>query len=221
MSVNIEGNVGQTSAASGWYQNGRVVSAQEKEKDAPQPKADNAVKVSISQEGIESYRKQTREKGTSGRVIAKGNKESVIRQAKQTASALAANAYGGELAGELEKLKGQRTGSAYAIADQMEDSVRAYGNLYDEIVRGYQDGTRERYVEDENSETGFRKMTMEEELNRLDRAFHKMADRADAKEMIEGEFQRLRTERGKGLSRMPLKSRRGQVGMPQKQPGRK
>ncbi len=152
MSVNIEGNVGQTSAASGWYQNGRAVSAQEKEKDAPQPKADNAVKVSISQEGIESYRKQTRKR---------------------------------------------------------------------DIGQGYQDGTRERYVEDENSETGFRKMTMEEELNRLDRAFHKMADRADAKEMIEGEFQRLRTERGKGLSRMPLKSRRGQVGMPQKQPGRK
>ena len=200
MSVNIEGNISQAGAASGWYQNSRVASPQEKEKDALQPKADNAVKVSISQEGIESYRKQTREKGTSGRVIAKGNKESVIRQAKQTASALAANAYGGELAGELEKLKGQRTGSAYAIADQMEDSVRAYGNLYDEIVRGYQNGTRERYVEDENSETGFRKMTMEEELSELDRAFQKIADRADTKEMIEGEFQRLRTEGGKGLS---------------------
>ena len=66
------------------------------------------MKVSISQEGIESYRKQTREKGISGRVIAKGNKESVIRQAKQAASALTANVYGGELAGELEKLKGQR-----------------------------------------------------------------------------------------------------------------
>ncbi len=83
---------------------------------------------------------------------------------------------------------------------EMEDSVRAYANLYDEIVQGYQDGTRERYVEDENSETGFRKMTMEEELSRLDRAFQKMADRADAKEMVEGEFKRLRTEGGKGLS---------------------
>ena len=91
MSVNIEGYVSQTGVASGWYQNGRAVSAQEKEKDAPQPKADNAVKVSISQEGIESYRKQTREKGISGRVVAKGNKESVIRQAKQATSALSAN----------------------------------------------------------------------------------------------------------------------------------
>lgn len=200
MSVNVEGYTSQASAVNGWYQNSRAVGAQEKEKDAPQPKADNAVKVSISQEGIESYRKQTREKGISGRVIAKGNKESIIRQAKQAASALTANAYGGELAGEMEKLQGQRAGSTYGIADQMEDSVRAYGNLYEEIVQGYQNGTRERYVEDENSETGFRKMTMEEELSGLDRAFQKMADRADTREMIEGEFKRLRTEGGKGLS---------------------
>ena len=212
MSVNIEGNISQASAASGWYQNSRVASPQEKEKDAPQPKADNAVKVSISQEGIESYRKQIREKGTSGRVIAKGDKESIIRQAKQAASALTANAYGGELAGEMEKLKGERTGSAYGIVDEMEDSVRAYGNLYDEIVQGYRNGTRERYVEDENSETGFRKMTMEEELSGLDRAFQKMADRADAKEMIEGEFKRLRTEGGKGLSTNASKKPQGTDG---------
>lgn len=171
MSVNIEGNISRAGAASGWYQNSRLASPQEKEKDAPQPKADNAVKVSISQEGIENYRKQTREKGISGRVVVKGNKESVIRQAKQAASALSANAYGGELAGEMEKLQGQRVG-----------------------------GTRERYVEDENSETGFRKMTMEEEVSELDRAFQKMTDKADTREMIEGEFKRLRTEGGKGLN---------------------
>lgn len=56
------------------------------------------------------------------------------------------------------------------------------------------------FPEDENSETGFRKMTMKEELNGLDRAFQKMADRADIKEMIEGEFKRLRSERGNSLS---------------------
>ena len=112
----------------------------------------------------------------------------------------------------MEKLQGQRAGSAYGIADQMEDSVRAYGNLYDEIVQGYQNGTRERYVEDENSETGFRKMTMEEELSRLDRAFQKMADRADAREMIEGEFKRLRTEGGKGLSTNASKKPQGTDG---------
>ncbi len=45
MSVNIEGNVGQTSAESGWYQKGRAVSPQEKEKDAPQPKAHTALQT--------------------------------------------------------------------------------------------------------------------------------------------------------------------------------
>lgn len=200
MWVNTEGNVSQTGVVNGYYQNGRAVAPQEKKKDASQPKEDSGVKISISQEGIESCRKQIREKGISGRVIAKGNKESMIRQAKQATSALSANAYGGELAGELEKLKGQRAGSTYSIADRVEDSVGAYGNLYDEIVQGYQNGTRERYVEDENSETGFRKMTMKEELNGLDRAFQKMADRADIKEMIEGEFKRLRSERGNSLS---------------------
>ena len=212
MSVNIEGYANQAGVVNGYYQNGKIASPQEKEKDAPQQKAYNVVKVSISQEGIESYRNQTREKGMPGRVIAKGNKENIIRQAKQAASALTANAYGGELAGELEKLKGQRTGSAYGIADQMEDSVRAYGNLYDEIVQGYQNGTRERYVEDENSETGFRKMTMEEELSGLDGAFQKIADRADAREMIEGGFQRLRTEGGKGLSSKNNKKPQGTDG---------
>ena len=55
-------------------------------------------------------------------------------------------------------------------------------------------------MEDENSETGFRKMTMEEEVSELDRAFQKMTDKADTREMIEGEFKRLRTEGGKGLN---------------------
>ena len=59
-------------------------------------------------------------------------------------------------------------------ADRAADYVRAYGNLYDEIVQGYKDGTAQRYVEDENSETGFRKMTLDEELAGLDKAFQKM-----------------------------------------------
>ena len=74
MSVNIEGNVGQTSAASGWYQNGRVVSAQEKEKDAPQPKADNAVKVSISQEALRATGNRSVKKGYRAGLLQKGTR---------------------------------------------------------------------------------------------------------------------------------------------------
>ena len=78
----------------------------------------------------------------------------------------------------------------------MEDSVRAYGNLYDEIVQGYQNGTRERYVEDKTSETGYRKMTMEEELEGLDKAFQRAADGTEIKEMITNEFKRLSSKAG-------------------------
>lgn len=53
---------------------------------------------------------------------------------------------------------------------------------------------------------------MEEELSGLDRAFQEMADRADAKEMIEGEFQRIRTEGGKGLSSKNNKKQQGTDG---------
>ena len=46
------------------------------------------------------------------------------------------------------------------------------------------------------SETGFRKMTLEEELADLDRAFGRMADGAGVKEMISGEFKRLSSKAG-------------------------
>ena len=198
MSVNIEGNVSQVSAGNNWFQN--VKAGGQQEKAAPQPKSDDAVKVSISQEGIENYRKQLRESGVggaNGKVIVKADKDSIIRQAKQATNALLANNYSNELAKETEKLKGQRTGgSSYSLSNRVEDSVRAYGNLYDEIVQGYQNGTRESYVEDKTSETGYRKMTMEEELDGLDKAFQRAADGTEIKEMITNEFKRLSSKAG-------------------------
>ena len=101
------------------------------------------------------------------------------------------------LSKEAGKLKGKReSGDAYSLSDRAAYYVRAYGNLYDEIVQGYKDGTVERYVEDGSSETGFRKMTLEEELADLDRAFGRMADGAGVKEMISGKFKRLSSKAG-------------------------
>ena len=199
MPVNVEGTISQINAGNNLFQNVKATSQQEKEKAAPQPQAE-PVKVSISQEGIENYRKQLRERGmdgANGKVIVKGEKDAVIRQAKRATSTLSANDYGNALARETEKLKGKRTdSSSYSISDRAEDSVRAYGNLYDEIAQGYQNGTRERYVENETSETGYRRLTMEEELDGLDKAFQKAADGTDVKEMIADEFQRLSSKAG-------------------------
>lgn len=176
MSMEVNGSTQQ--AGTGWFQNMKV-----QKPDRKPPQADRAVNVTISKEGRESLLNGDK---------AVGKKESIMQASKS----IGAN-YGYRLADETGRLKEQRdSGGAYSLSDRAADYVRAYGNLYDEIVQGYKDGTVERYVEDGSSETGFRKMTLEEELTGLDEAFGRMADRAGAKEMISGEFNRLSSKAG-------------------------
>lgn len=52
----------------------------------------------------------------------------------------------------------------------IDDLIAAYSNIYDEIVRGYEEGTREFYFP-ANGDGTFRKVTMEEEIEGLDEAF--------------------------------------------------
>lgn len=53
------------------------------------------------------------------------------------------------------------------------NSFSDYAELYDEIIQGYEAGTREIYVADEN---GTRKLTRDEELSTLDAAYKKTVD---------------------------------------------
>ena len=126
-----------------------------------------------------------------------GTYEGVVKQKEsimQASKSIGAG-YGYRLSEETGKLKGQRDSGAYSFSDRAADYVRAYGNLYDEIVQGYKDGTIERYVEDETSETGFRRMTMEEELADLDKAFRSVADKAEvdakASKILDGYKEKL------------------------------
>lgn len=80
MSVNnIDGNVSPVSAGSNWLQNMKADNSGEKEKSAFPAKEENAVKLSISQEGMKSYRKKLHESGMngSGKVIVKADKDSI------------------------------------------------------------------------------------------------------------------------------------------------
>ena len=164
MSMNVNGSTQQ--AGTEWFQNMKTQKPNGKAAEARLPKADRAVNVTISREGLESLQ-------NGGKAM--GQKESIIQASKSIGAS-----YGYRLSEEAGKLKGQRdNGAAYSLSDRAADYVKAYGNLYDEIVQGYKDGTIERYVEDETSETGFRRMTMEEELADLDKAFQSMADKAE------------------------------------------
>ena len=54
---------------------------------------------------------------------------------------------------------------------------KVYAELHDEIVQGYKSGTRKTYVEDSTAESGYRKLTMDEELAALDKAYQEYSDR--------------------------------------------
>lgn len=133
--------------------------------------------VTISKESRDSYRKQIQESGTQ-----KTTYEDIIKtrnSIKEASKSIQVN-YNYQLAKEAGAFREQReNGGTYSISNRAEDYVKAYGNMYDQIVKGYKDGTIERYVEDKNSETGYRKLTMEEELSKLDEAYQKASELAD------------------------------------------
>lgn len=140
---------------------------QKPDRNAPEaqpPQADRAVNVTISREGLESLQNGGKARTYEGVVK---QKESIMQASKSIGAG-----YGYRLSEEAGKLKGQReSGDAYSLSDRDTDYVRAYGNLYDEIVQGYKDGTVERYVEDGSSETGFRKMTLASKAGSRQTAF--------------------------------------------------
>lgn len=132
-----------------------------------------AVKLSISPEAMASHRQKLASLNTGTQKNTLEWKHTFIKQANNFSYA---NQHGYELAKEVDRLKGTHDENAvYTVSDKLEDCIKAYGKLYDNIKQGYADGTREKYVEDDNSATGFRKMTMEEELARLDNAWQRMS----------------------------------------------
>lgn len=206
MSMNVNGSTKQ--AGTEWFQNIKLQKLDGKTAEARLPKADSAVNVTISKEGIESLK-------NGGKAV--GQKESIMQASKS----IGAN-YGYRLADEAGKLKRQRdSGAAYSLSDRAADYVKAYGNIYDEIVQGYKDGTMERYVEDETSETGFRRMTMEEELADLDKAFKSVADKAEvdakASRILDGYKEKLsKLKSGQKLSADADKAKTVQENVSQK-----
>lgn len=78
--------------------------------------------------------------------------------------------------GEKDK-NGEYSRNYFSVSDAANNMLKAYASFYDEIIKGYEDGTRETYVEDKDSENGYRKLTKEEELAELDKAFKDYSER--------------------------------------------
>lgn len=126
-------------------------------------------KLTISGEGTESYRKSVSE---SGQPL---TYNSVIQQKKILSGGIN---YSYNLSEEADKLgkadeEAVTEGGALSWKTKLDNLNKAYKNLRVEIVQGYENGTRQVNVIDESSETGYRTLTMEEELSALDAAYEK------------------------------------------------
>lgn len=142
-----------------------------------EPRQDSPIKVTISAEGIKSY------------------KDSILKGSGLSNGVIMTD-YETMISGRLPSKYGDRNENGEyeknyrSIEDKANDLLGAYASIYDEIVRGHEEGTREAYVADDSSETGYRKLSMEDEIAELNKAFTKKAEQFEAqnknnKEVIE------------------------------------
>lgn len=127
--------------------------------------SDNSpVRVSISEEGAAEYRKSLAAISNSMEAdldLERMEKMRYIREHFRM---------DGVLQGEYHRRWKELNNKHSSAGDLAYHHLTVYTEMYDEIVKGYQEGTREYWRQDNDSEYGFRKMTMEEEIAELDRA---------------------------------------------------
>ena len=75
-----------------------------------------------------------------------------------------------------EKIDARKSGDEITLSDKKDALLGSFKDIADEISSGYEQGNRIRYVEDESSEDGYRKLTKEEELEILQNDFEELVE---------------------------------------------
>ena len=133
------------------------------------------VQVTISEEGMKSYREritngQSFKEVQEQRKLLLETKLSYDMNYKFTLSAKV---------NSLNEANLEASGTKYLSNEEKLDNImEAYTSLYEEIVQGYESGTRVINVVDETSENGYRTLTMQEELADLDNAYESVVNTA-------------------------------------------
>lgn len=128
--------------------------------------ASPAVRLAISKEGLANYRNTLLNDAGEDSTVPGDKKEGLLSREDM------ARSYHFALGNRFTFIGGDQT-----MEEKATDLFHAYAELYDEIVRGYESGQRESY--DPNApdgEGGYRKLTMEEELDALQAAYQDYAD---------------------------------------------
>ena len=181
----ISSSYNQIGAASNYVQEKTTA------KEVGRKMAEQPVKLSISNEGQEHYRNSIQQGGQESYDTMLQRRE----QLKNEKISLVDYSY------EISKRAGAGE-SVLSTAGKADGYVKAYAELYDEIVQGYEDGTREIFVAGED---GPHKLTKEEELDALDAAYRKTVDSFVT---LEQTNQRARTIIGEEAEKIAKISRR-------------
>ncbi len=127
-----------------------------------------SVRVSISEEGMEKYQNKVQKNSS--------KLDEIMEQRDELLSGkiMPETDYSFELGNTFAALK--EDGRYLSTGEKAGNLLKAYANLYDDIVQGYESGTREQYVQDSAMGNGYRKLTMAEELDSLNVAYKKYAE---------------------------------------------
>ena len=80
-----------------------------------------------------------------------------------------------EMNNALEQKRAENNGNL-TIEDRENAIMNSFKSIADEIVKGYENGSRVRFVEDSDSEDGYRRLTKEDELEILQKEFDDLSE---------------------------------------------
>lgn len=147
-----------------------------KEQTGREERQDVAATLEISRETVEKYRESIKDQNNilDKPGIISTDFDRLIGSRTSTTSVMGAD--------------GQYHMEAKSADQRAKDLISAYNDIYDEIIKGYEDGTRETYVADKDSEKGYRKLTKEEEINELNKA---LANRTERMELLHRDDEKI------------------------------
>lgn len=138
-------------------------------------KNDAPIKVNISKEGLQALR--------GSELLGSTDLDSRIKQMEYISEHQPIESFSNRMSRELqESYAGLDYENRPSIEDKGNTVLNSFKRIADEIISGYEDGSRVRFVEDSHSADGYRRLTMNEELAILKEDFDDFVESRFGKE---------------------------------------
>lgn len=144
-------------------------------------KDEQSVNITISSEGQEKYRESMAQNKVQINYADAFEQKENLKENKGVFDL----DYGYKIQEEMVKLSENHSkkGTFLSVEDRADNYLKVYAKLYDDIVQGYEKGTREIYVPDGTENVNY-KLTKEDELSALDAAYKKSLEQFDMQQEI-------------------------------------